>query len=343
MADIARNPAFAPAEVERLKGQRLAQIAQQQASPFGLASRAIRPLLYGDAHPYGSVGSLGTAAVVKELTPGALRATHDRWLRPDLARITVVGDVTMAQLLPQLEAVFGNWQARAGPAPRKALGAPTPAPRQRLVVIDRPNSPQSVLLFGRLLPLTGKDKGQEALNLANEVLGDDFLSRLNLDIREEKGWSYGVGSQVAETTGPEAALVYTQVQSDKTGPAIAQMLKDMTAFPGAKPVDDTEFQRVTDGNIRGMPNRYQTNAQVLGALVENERLGRPDDYLARLPEIYRALDKGDIDKAASAYLQPGDMTIVVVGDRKQIDGQLAKLGIPIEYAAADSHVSEENR
>jgi predicted Zn-dependent peptidase len=223
--------------------------------------------------------------------------------------------------------------------PVKDLSVPLPEPKQRLVVIDRPNSPQSVLIFARALPITGATQGTEALDLANEVLGDGFLSRLNSNIREDKGWSYGVGSQVTAYSGPETLLVYTQVQSDRTADSIRLILDDMKAFPASRPVEDVEFQRVTDGNIRGMPNRYQTNAQVLGALVSNVRLNRPDDYQARLPEIYRGITKQQIDEAAGKYLQPGGVAVIVVGDRKVIDEQLGGLDLPIEYADADNDVS----
>src|SRR5690606_15344635 len=162
-----------------VKGQRLAAIAQEQATPFGLATRAIRPILYGADHPYGSVGALGSSEVISALTPDDLRSVHSRWLRPDLSRIVVVGAITMEELLPRLNAAFGHWPVVRSVPPKKNLDAPIPPAAQRIVVIDRPNSPQSVLLMGRVLPLTGRDDGQEPLELANEVIGGGFLSRLN--------------------------------------------------------------------------------------------------------------------------------------------------------------------
>lgn len=335
MADMVRNPAFAAEEVARVKDQRLAAISQELASPFGMARRAINPLIYGRAHPYGSVGALGSSEVVQAITPATLARTHQEWLRPDLARITVVGDVTIAELVPQLEAAFGDWQAPAAPAPRKDLTTPTPAPDPRVVVIDRPNSPQSVLLLARLLPLTGRDAGQEALELANEVIGGGFLSRLNSHLREEKGWTYGVSSSLSGAVGPRQLIVATPVQSDRTADSIRLILEDMSAFPAENPVNETELQRVTEGNIRGLPNRFQTNGQVLGAIVENQRLDRPDDYYATLPTLYRQIDGGDINAAARQYLQPDNMVIVVVGDRDQIEEQLATLDMEIVYREAE--------
>ncbi len=335
MADVARHPKFADADVARIKNQRLADIAQEQADPNGLAVRAIRPLIYGPQHPYGSVGASGKAEVIKALTPADLRAEHDKWLRPDLARIVVVGDVTMANLLPKLEAAFGDWKAPAGPAPVKQIDGPVLAPKPRLVVIDRPNSPQSVLLFGRVLPLNGSGTGQEALELANEVIGNDFLSRLNSDLREEKGWTYGISSSLFQVRGPRGFIVMSPVQTDRTADSIRLIEQDMKAFPASKGVDSVELQRVTEGNIRNLPNRFETNGQVLGALLDNQRLKRPDDYQAKLPGIYRALDAKAIDTAAAQYLQPDQMVIVVVGDRSKIDNQLKTLGMPIEYVKAE--------
>jgi predicted Zn-dependent peptidase len=131
--------------------------------------------------------------------------------------------------------------------------------------------------------------------------------------------------------GPRSFSIVAPVQADRTGDSIKLLLADMKALPGSKPVDATELNRVTDGNIRGLPNRYETNAQVLGAIAINDRLGRPDNYYATLPTRYRAIDARALDGAARTYLQPAGLVFVVVGDRKVIDAQLKGLGMPIEY------------
>ena len=335
LADIVRNPAFKPEDVARVKDQQLAGIAQERANPSALARRAIGPILFGPDHPYGNVGARGLPEVVAALDPAALKAEHDRWLRPDNARITVVGDITMPELLAALEKSFGDWKAPAGPKPTKNLDAAVPPAARRLVVIDRPNSPQSVLLLGRVLPLRGTEGGKEALDLANEVIGDGFLSRLNMDLREDKGWTYGIRSSLTGGVGPRAFTVFTPVQSDRTADSIQAILGDLAAFPAAQGVNETELQRVTEGNVRGLPNRFETNAQVLGAVLSNQVLGRPSDYQTKLPEIYRAIDANAIDSAAREYLGSDNLVIVVVGDRKQIDSQLEGLGMPVEYLEAD--------
>ena len=342
MADVVRNPAFAPDQVARLKDQRLSEISQEQASPTGLASRAMQPLIYGAAHPYGVPASgLGDPKAVAALKPATLQQTHDAWLRPDLARITVVGDTTMTDLLPKLEAAFGSWQAPSGSKPSKDLSVAIPAPKSRIVVIDRPNSPQSVIMAGRVLPVTGGQKGED-IDLANEVLGNGFLSRLNMDLREDKGWSYGIRSSVPRLLGKRSFTITAPVQSDKTGASLKLLIADMTALASGKtPVNAEELQRVTDGNIRGLPNRYETMAQILSAIVLNDRLGRPDDYVARLPSLYRSFDAKALDAAARSYLGADNLVFVVVGDRKVIDPQLKKIGLPIEYAPVDTSVGSD--
>ena len=335
LADVVRHPAFAAADVARLKDQRRAELAEVLASPSALAARTLDPLLFGPGTPYGQPGDgLGSDAAIAAATPEGLRAAHHRWLRPDLARITVVGDVTMAQALPLLEQAFGTWLAPAGAAPAKAIAAPPLAPASRIVVIDHPHSPQSVIRAGRVLPLRGAlapgEAPQDAADLANQVLGNDFLSRLNSDLREDKGWSYGVHTQLRAPVGQRSLIVSAPVQSDRTGDAIRAIIADMAAYPAIKPTTAMELTRATEGNIRALPNGFETNAQLLGKIETNDRLHRPDDYYATLPARLRALDGAALDTAAKAWLQPAGLTFVVVGDAKAVVPQLQGLGLPVE-------------
>ena len=165
------------------------------------------------------------------------------------------------------------------------------------------------------------------------LIGGGFLSRLNLDLREDKAWSYGVSSTVRSPVGPRSFALAAPVQADRTGDSIRAILANIAAFPAKNPANAEELNRVTDGNIRGLPNRFETNGQVLGAIVQNERLGRPDDYYTTLPARYRAIDGKALDAAARSYLQGEGLTFVVVGDRKSVEPQLKKLGLPLEIAA----------
>ncbi|KLE33733.1 M16 family metallopeptidase [Aurantiacibacter gangjinensis] len=336
MADIVRNPAFEADALERVRSQRLAAIAQETSSPGSMASRAFGPLIFGEAHPYAYASTAGDAAAVEALSAADLAAEHAEWIRPETARITVVGDVTMEELVAALEASFGDWQSDGTAVPAKTVDQATPAPQTQIVVVDRPNSPSSYLMMGRITPLSGWEPGQEALELANEVIGSGFLSRLNQDLRETRGWTYGIGSSIPMRNGPRNIVVQTQVQADRTADSIRVVLDQMEAFPATDPVDDVELQRVTDGNIRNLPNRYETNGQVLGALLGNQNAGRDIRYQMQLPALYGAVDAGDINAAAARYLQPDGFTVVVIGDRSVVEPQLEALGMPVTYIDADS-------
>ncbi|WP_374414807.1 M16 family metallopeptidase [Novosphingobium colocasiae] len=329
MADIVRRPSFAASDFARIADQRRAALAQLGADPDALAARTLGAAIYG-SHPYAQAeDGLGDAAALAAMTPETLRAAWARWLRPDLARITVVGDIGMDQLKPLLERAFGNWAVPAGAAPAKPLDTSPPAAARRVILIDRPGSPQSVILAGRVLPVAGRGPAQVPLALANDVLAGGFLSRLNLDLREQKGWSYGVYSSIPLTTGPRAFLVSAPVQADRTADAIRAVVTDIDALPAKQPVSAEEHQRVTEGAIRAMPGQFETNAAVLTAMQAIGRLGRPDDYYARLAQAYRATGSTDIDAAARTFITSKDMTFVIVGDAGLVGPQLKKLGWPI--------------
>lgn len=337
LADVVRNPAFAPDAMERVKNQRMAGVAQELSSPAGLANRAFYPLVYGRTHPYAYASTSGDADAIGALTRADMVAEHDEWIRPATATITAVGDVTMDELVAALEATLGDWQDPGTPVPAKDVDqTPALANAPRVVVVDRPNSPSSYLVLGRPARIAGWQPGMEALDLANEVIGSGFLSRLNNDLRETKGWTYGIGSGVPSAQGPRVFRIATQVQADRTADSIRVILDQLEAFPATRPVDDVELQRVTDGNVRNLPNRYETNGQVLGALLSNQNAGRDDRYQVMLPQLYSAVDADDINAAAREYLQPENITIVVVGDRETVEPQLESLDIDVTYVEADS-------
>ena len=330
MADIVRNPAFDPREVARLRDQRLAEIAQSLSSPIGLAADVLNPAIYGPNHPYGvPAGGQGKTSVIEQVSPAVLQQEHARWFRPDLANIMVVGDTSLPEIMPLLEQAFGSWNAPATPAPRKALDAPVPPQAPRIILVNRPNSPQSVIAAGKALAMRGSDPDL-SVDLANEVIGSGFLSRLNSDLREDKGWSYGIGSAIMRAVGPRTFTLRTSVQSDKTGDSLRLILAQMRAFPAKKPVTADELNRVTDGNVRGLPHLYETNGQVIANLALNRRLARPDNWDSTLASRIRSVDAKSLNEAAR-WLQPDDMVFVVVGDRRIIEPQLKEIGLPVEF------------
>lgn len=334
LADIIERPTFAPAEIERLRGQVLAGIAAENAEPRGIARRALPPLIYGAAHPYGvPLSGSGTVAGVKAVTRADLLAFHDAWLRPDNAKIFVTGDTSLAELKPLLEARFGTWAKPTPPKGEKVFGPVKVTPRSRIVLIDRPQSPQSYIMAGHLLPAKGTDDPLTLIT-ANEVIGGSFLSRLNMDLRETKGWAYGVGTTIAQVREQMPFYFVAPVQSDKTGPAIAAAIGDMKEFLTVKGVNEEERQRTINNQIRSLPGSFETSNDLLGALVTMDTLHRPDDYYTRLPARYRAMTAAELDAAARSMIHPDELVWVVVGDAKIVGPQLARLGLPVEQQPA---------
>ena len=332
LADVVRNPAFDPSEVMRLKNEQLARIAAQLSQPQGIASTILPVKLYGPDHPYGRPQSgTGTADTVKGLTRDAVVSFQRNWLVPDNAAIFVVGDTTMAELKPLLDARFGNWAANRMARPKKDFSVAIPASgATKIYLADRPQSPQSVILAGQVLEMTGKDPSLILLNQANDVLGGSFLSRLNTDLRETKGWSYGVGSVIRSFENRVPYIVQAPVQSDRTGDSVKALLDDIREFLGPKGTTADELSRTTNGSIRELPGSFETSGTVLGAIQNIVNLGRPDDFYTTLAAKYGAMTAADFDQAARAAIDPAKLTIVVVGDAKVVKPQLDKLGIPVE-------------
>jgi predicted Zn-dependent peptidase len=216
----------------------------------------------------------------------------------------------------------------------KNFAAAPAATKPRILLIDRPQSPQSVILAGSVLPVRGTDDTL-TLQAANEVLGGDFLARINADLREKKGWSYGSYSRVNMLEHQIPFIVQAPVQADQTGPSIAAILGHLRDFNGSKGVTSTELQRVVLANTRKLPGQFETSGSILSALRSLSLYKRPDDYYETLADRYRALSPNVLSEAGRRYIDPGRMVWVVVGDAAKVRPQLEKLGLPIEVAKAE--------
>ncbi|MGV3578136.1 M16 family metallopeptidase [Brevundimonas sp.] len=334
LADVVRNPAFAPSEIERIRASRLAGLASERTNPGAIAARALPPLIYGEGSPYGrSFTGTGDEATITALTRDDLVATHDAWIRPDNATIFVVSDLPLSQVTPQLETAFGDWRAPSVAKGTKDFSAAVPAPTNRIVLIDRPQSPQSLIYGGAVLPVSGTDD-LLALNAANVTLGSDFLSRINSDLRETKGWSYGVRGNVNTLENRVPYIVNAPVQANRTGESIAALIAQYDRFLETEGVQPTELERTINGNTRSLAGGYETSFQILGALRSNALYGRPDDYQATLASRTRALTAAQMDEAARQVINPDQFVWVVVGDASVVRPQLDALGLPVEVVAA---------
>ncbi len=331
-ADIAEKPTFAPADIERVRGQVLTGIAQEETDPGSITRRLLPVLLYGKNHPYGVPGTgSGTIDGVKAIGRDDLIRWQKQWLRPDNAKIFVVGDIGMAELKPALETAFGSW----APDPAVAKGSKTdgavPAVSgSRIIMIDRPGSPQSYIRGGVVLPIEGKSD-PIALRAANDILGGLFSSRLNTDIREKKAWAYGVGAGIGDALGRVTSQIIAPVQADRTGDSIAAIIADVKALTsGAEPITAAERDNAINNSVRSLPGDFEGGGALLGAIAKNALFDRGDDYYAKLVPRLQALTPAQLNEAAR-LLSTDNFTWIVVGDRKSVEPQLAKLGIPVEY------------
>ncbi|GAB5348116.1 M16 family metallopeptidase [Alteriqipengyuania sp. 357] len=328
MTDIVRNPAFNPNELERVRTQTVTSIKQSLKSPGGLASYVATPLIYGESNPYG--GS-ATVESVSSITREDLVDFKQTWLRPDNAEIFVVSDMALAEVMPGLEAAFGNWQAPATAKGTKTFGNLASVPESaRVVLVNRPNSPQSFILGGLMTETDPKDPTLIDLQNANNALGGNFLARLNMNLRETKGWSYGVRGGTGVNENAVAYFVQAPVQADRTGDALAELIREVGEFVTTKGVTDDELTRIVNAEIAELPGQYETSSAVLGAMQSNVLYGRPMNYQETLAEKYRAQTRESLDAAARAAIDPDHFTWVIVGDAEKVGPQLESLGLPVE-------------
>jgi predicted Zn-dependent peptidase len=330
LADVIKNPAFANNELERVRVQQLTRIKSENNQPQGIAVRRMPPLLYGNAHPYGGpqTGS-GYAETVAAITRADIANFHQSWIHPAKAEIFVVGDTTLKEIKPMLEQRFGKWKPKATAAPAKNFSAAIPTPESKILLIDRPNSPQSLVLAGVVLDAKGSDD-LLTLRAANEVFGGDFLSRINMDLRETKGWSYGVRSQVNGAEDRVPFYMFAPVQTNQTGPSVKVLMDQLKDFNGAKPVTAEELEKTIKGNVLELPGSYEQSSAVLGQMQADRLYKRSFDYAETLAGKYNALTAKALNDEMRAKVDPSKITWLVVGDAAKVKPQLEALGLPIE-------------
>ncbi|MCD7099887.1 pitrilysin family protein [Stenotrophomonas sp. MMGLT7] len=326
-ADMVRRPRFEQKEIDRIKATWIAGIAQEKAQPNGVAMRILPPLLYGEGHPYAIpfTGS-GTEAGIAALTRDDLVGFQRDWIRPENATLIVVGDTTLKQIVPQLERHFGDWKGE-GAAPAAKVPAEVARPKQpRVYLIDQPGAVQANLFAGQVVPST-TDAGATGFDIANGVLGGDFTSRLNMNLREEKHWSYGARSMASSALGQRPWMAIAPVQIDKTADALKEMDREIAAFAaGRQPPTAAEVERIRNIQTLSLPGAYETAGAVLSTIGGIVRYGRPDDYVFKRKAEIEAMTPDQVRQAA-ATLDPAALTWVVVGDLKQTEQPVRALGL----------------
>ncbi|HVJ01223.1 MAG TPA: pitrilysin family protein [Sphingomonas sp.] len=321
-ADYIRNPAFRSADLERDRALHLSGLSQSLAEPGEIAQRTFTNLIYGAKHAYG-VPLEGRAEALKSITRDDVVAFHDSWIRPDNAVIYAAGGTDLATLAAALEKSFGSWKAPAHAKGTKSVEAVAEATAPRVVLVDKPGAIQSVIRVGQTMP-DGTDPRNFEIGAMYDVLGGAFTARLNMNLREDKGWTYGANSYVAEARGPQVFGVATSVQTDKTAEALGEIDKEIRGIRAARPATRQELDLLIKGEVLGIPGRFETNQATVGYLQYVNRFARPYSWVTTLPEKYAALSPDTITRSAQ-LLHPDAMTWVVVGDLSKIEAKVRAL------------------
>ena len=328
-ADIVRNPAFKAADVERVRGQWLASIAQEKTQPLDMALRTLPPLLYGAQNAYGIpfTGS-GSEAGIKAVNVTDLTTFQHAWLRPDNVKILVAGDTSMAAIIPLLNTAFGDWKAPLEAMSSKNLAKVAAQAKPRVFLINRADAPQSLILAGLLAPST-RAPDNLAIQAANGAFGGTFTSRLNMNLREDKRWAYGAQTILIDAQGQRPLLFYAPVQTDKTADSAREVLKEANAVIGDRPLTADEIAKIKEQRIRALPGSYETTSAVLGALSGIVQYDRPDDYVQTLKSRLEAVTPAAAEAAIREMIKPEAMTWVIVGDLRKIEAPVRALNLGV--------------
>jgi zinc protease len=316
-ADVILNPSFPQRDFERLKKQRLVQIQREKSEPVGMALRVLPGLLYGEGHAYANpwTGS-GTEASTARIGRNALVAFHRTWFKPNHATIVVTGATTMAEIRPKLERLFATW--KPGEIPAKNIGQVPQQSKPTVYLLDRPGSIQSLILVGNLAaPKANPD--EQAIETMNEVLGGSFTSRINMNLREDKHWSYGAFTFFRDARGQRPFVVYAPVQTDKTAEALTEVQKELRGIVTDRPPTADELGRAISGLTLTLPGNWETMGAVAGSIEDMVVFGLDDRYFDTYADRVRAQTIATVTAAAKETIHPGNMVWVVVGDRAKIE------------------------
>ena len=320
-ADIAMHPSFPAAEIERQRASRLGQLVQQRENANVLAGRIVNAALYGERHPYGYT-ELGTEASVRGLTRDAMLAFWKQNFVPNNAALVVAGDITMAELRPLAEKVFGPWQRGTPAQPSLATPAATEA---RVLIVDRPGAPQTQLRVAAIGAPRSVPEFQ-AIQVMNTALGGLFSSRINMNLREQHGYTYGAGSGFDYRRGAGPFQIATGVRTDVTAPAVAEIIKEIRGMAAA-PMNADELSRAKDARTQSLPGGFQTSQATAASFSQLYVYNLGFDYYTHLAASVNAVTADQALAAAKKYLVPDRMVVVAVGDRTKIEPELRKLNL----------------
>jgi zinc protease len=323
LGDVVQNPSFPQAEIDRNKTRRLASIQEQKNSAGAMAENAVLASVYGRGHPYGH-SLVGEEADAKALARAELLAGYRREFTLGNATLVAAGDVTEAELHAKLDARFGDWKGGAGEKGAVPRATPLKTGGARIELVDHPGAPQTQILLAELgVPFSHPDR--DAVRVMNTILGGMFSSRINLNLREEHAYTYGARSRFSFRHGSGPFTAGGAIFAGKSIEAIGELFKEVRRMRD-EPVTADELQQAKDNLKLGLPAHFETVGEVTSALADLAIYGLPLDFYASTPTRIDAVTVADVKRVARDLLHPDAMRIVVVGDRKTLEPELAKMG-----------------
>jgi zinc protease len=324
-ADLILHPAFPEKEFLRLQKERLAGIKREKVTPQSMALRVVPALIYGKGHPYAlPFTGTGTEESVSKMTREDLVKFHDTWFKPNNATLLIVGDTTLAEIRPELEKLFASW--KPGEVPKKTVPVVDQPAKDVVYLIDRPGSGQSVI-FGAQLAPPQKDPDAVSLQLVNNIFGGKFSSRINLNLREDKHWSYGVFSVMPAARGQRPYISISAVQTDKTKESMAELVKEYKDIAGGKPITVEELKDEQGNATLALPGSFETVQQLGGAYGTILQYGLPEDYFNTFTQKALALTPDQANEIAKKYILPDHLVWVVVGDMSKVEAGIRELNL----------------
>ena len=311
-ADVILEPSFPESQLERLKGQQLNSIAQEKSSPFGIGFRLLPELLYGADHAYSAPFSgSGYEDSVTSINVDDLRDYHQRWFNANNATLIVVGDITLEEITDKLEKSFSAMPNEN--VPSNKIEDVNALAESKIYLVDRPGAEQSAIIAAKMMPKYGTED-ELSLELLNQALGGGFSSRINLNLREDKGWAYGARSSIQNTAAQRPFLVQASVQTDKTAESMLEIHKELSNIVGSTPVSDEELAISLDKRILTLPGRWETAGAVESDLSSMITYGLADDYWDKYVKELRNIELSEVRETANEHITPDNMLWLVIGD-----------------------------
>ncbi len=338
-ADVILNPSFPDSELDRLKKEKIAQIQREKSNPIQMGLRTFPELIYGKDHAYGlPFSGSGYEETVMKIQREDLVKFHQTWFKPNNATIVVTGDISMNELLPKLEKYFDDWEE--GIVPKKNIGEVKNKEKPVVYMMDKPGAPQSVIFAAQLIPGRGVDNNLE-IETMNDIIGGTFTSRINMNLREDKHWSYGSQSIIIGARGQRPFVVFAMVQSDKTKESFAEVLREISEFTSTNPATEDELNKIKLNNTLGLPGSWETNNSVGNSLADIVRYDLPLDYFNTYSSRVKNLNLEDVRSAASQTLNADNLIWVVVGDRIQYEEKLKEFGYDVHEIDVDGNIIDK--